>query len=221
MNSIKNAMNELKKFGLYEVALHMAYRLSHDEQVMIKMYAIKDNYYKNLTISGIENEIKMQYKTKMGCELDLESPETFTEKIQWLKIHDCTAEKTLLADKFLVRDWVSGKGLDGLKLVPLINAWNDINEVDFDCLPNAFCLKMNHGSGMNYVVTDKTKMDEKKIRDLFKAWNAQPYYLQSLEFQYLNIPRKILAEKYMEELGGGFMTIRFIAFMGSLRLSNV
>jgi hypothetical protein len=43
---------------------------------------------------------------KFQKKLDLKNPKTFNEKIQWLKLYDSTPIKSLLADKYNVREWV-------------------------------------------------------------------------------------------------------------------
>jgi len=53
--------------------------------------------------------LKDWYFEKTGKFLNLDSPQTFNEKIQWLKLNDSTSLKTRLADKYLVRDWVKEK----------------------------------------------------------------------------------------------------------------
>ena len=51
-----------------------------------------------------EEALKRWFLERTGKTLDLEHPQTFSEKIQWLKLYDCSALKTRLADKYLVRD---------------------------------------------------------------------------------------------------------------------
>lgn len=66
-----------------------------------------------------EERLKDFYAATTGKRLNLDSPRTFNEKIQWLKIYDATPLKTQLADKFLVRQWVEKK-IGKQYLIPLI-----------------------------------------------------------------------------------------------------
>lgn len=161
----------------------------------------------------LENDIKRVYAQSMRRDLDMSCPKAFTEKIQWLKLYDCTEEKTKLADKYLVRDWI--KATIGEKyLVPLLGAWDNFDEINWDALPNEFCLKMNHGSAMNYIVDDKTKIDVQRLKVLFSLWENRAYYTGSLELQYYHIPQKILAEEYIKEFGGGLYDYKYHCFNG-------
>jgi hypothetical protein len=68
-----------------------------------------------------------------------------------MKLYDSTYEKTRLADKYLVREWIKDT-IGEEYLVPLLGVWDRFEEIDFDKLPENYVLKCNHGSGMNLVV---------------------------------------------------------------------
>ena len=44
--------------------------------------------------------IKMMFRVRMGRKLNLESPQTYSEKLQWLKLHDRNAETETCFDFF-------------------------------------------------------------------------------------------------------------------------
>lgn len=53
-----------------------------------------------------ENEInylKKIFRYRMGEELDLINPESFNQKIQWLKLYDRNPKYTKLVDKYEVK----------------------------------------------------------------------------------------------------------------------
>ncbi len=100
--------------------------------------------------------LKLQYRIKTGRSLNINSPRRFTEKLQWYKLHYRNEEMHCCVDKYQVRNYVKKKGLEEI-LVPLYGYYADINQVDFDGLPNQFVIKtINGGGGLNVsVVTDK------------------------------------------------------------------
>ena len=154
--------------------------------------------------------LKLWYWQKTGKVLDLENPKTFNEKIQWMKLYDNNPLKTQLADKLLVRDWVKEKiGED--HLIPLLGAWDRVEEIDFDALPNQFVLKANHGSGWNIIVKDKTALDIAETKKKLSSWMKTNFaYSNGFEMQYLNIEPRILAEEY----AGSLMEYQFWCFHG-------
>lgn len=173
------------------------------------------NYYKSLDPSKYETELKEWFKQKTGKPLNLENPQTLSEKIQWLKLYDSTPIKTRLADKYLVRDWVKEK-IGEKYLVPLLGVYNSFDEIDFDKLPNKFVLKANHGSSWNIVVKDKSKFNKENAKRLFGIWLKTNFAFRSgLELHYKNIKPKIIAEKFID---GDMHDYRILCFNGEPKI---
>lgn len=168
---------------------------------------------KNLSPTQYPETLTKIFQNKTGRTLDFNNLRTFTEKMQWLKIFDATEIKSKLADKYAVRSWVAQKIGDEY-LIPLLGIWNDFDEIDFDALPNQFVLKCNHGSGMNIVVRDKKTFDVERAREKFKAWMEIDFATGSLEMHYTRIERKIIAEKYIENMSNGVIDYKFHCFSG-------
>lgn len=142
--------------------------------------------------------LKDWFYRRTHTELNLENPQTFNEKIQWLKLYDSTPLKTRLADKYLVRDWVKEK-IGEEYLIPLLGVWEKFDDIDFDKLPDKFVLKANHGCGWNIIVTDKNKFDKQEAKYKFDEWLHTNYaYTHGLELHYRDIKPLIIAEEYME-----------------------
>ena len=64
---------------------------------------------KNLVKMDDETFIKLQYKIAFNKTLDLENPQTFNEKLNWLKLHDRNPEYTKMVDKYEVKEYVAKK----------------------------------------------------------------------------------------------------------------
>lgn len=145
--------------------------------------------------------LKRRYKAFTGKELPLEKPVTFNEKLQWLKLHDRRPEYTMMADKFLVRDYIAEK-LGEQYLIPLLGVWDDPDDIDFDKLPDQFVLKCNHNSGLGMCICkDKSKLDIPKVRAELRKGLREDYYKKCREWVYKDIPRKIICEQFMTNGG--------------------
>ena len=193
------------------------------EHIKAKLTGNKQDYilkrqeiYSQMTLPEIESELKRHFKKVMGRELDLKNPQSFDEKLQWLKIYDATPLKTKLANKYLVRDFVRQKTRRPDILVPLLGVWDKFEDIDFSKLPNQFVLKANHGSGMNLVVVDKNKFDYKSAQNQFDFWMKFDYALRPgrFEMQYRDIPHKIIAEKYIRQMDGNLYDYKIHCFNG-------
>ena len=91
---------------------------------------------------------------RLGYRLNLNHPETFNEKLQWMKLHDHNPKYTEYADKYKVREHIA-QVLGEEYLIPLIGVYNTPDEIPYELLPDKFVLKCNHGAGYNYICKKK------------------------------------------------------------------
>lgn len=175
------------------------------------------DYLSKLPEHCYPDELKTWYKRITKDELNLLNPITFNDKIQWSKLYDSTPLKAILSDKYAVRSWV--KSVIGEEyLIPLLGKWNTIDEINFDELPNKFALKTNHGSGWNYIITDKSKINLEKLKTDFKEWLCKSFgYMYGLELQYNLIEPCILAEEYQENENNELRDYKFLCFNGKVK----
>jgi len=159
-------------------------------------------YHSHLKKEDYPKALKKWFKHCTGKELNLDDPQTFSEKIQWLKLYDSTEQKALLSDKYAVRDWVKEK-IGEKYLIPLLGVWEDARDIDFDALPESFVLKTNHSSNWNIIVKDKSKLDVKKAVRKLNRWLSMDYsFVCGMQLHYSLIKRRIIAEKYLENKDG-------------------
>ena len=170
--------------------------------------------------------LKNLFKIGFDKDLNLDNPQTFNEKIQWLKLYDRKPEYTVMVDKFKVRDYIKGK-IGEEYLIPLLGVWDRAEGIDFDKLSNQFVLKCNHNSGLGmYICKDKSKLTTKQIKTIRKNLAKglkQDYYLTGREWAYKDVPRKIIAEKYMtdENEDSSLKDYKFMCFNGKVKCSFV
>lgn len=210
---MKRIVEEIEHLGINEFFLHIMARTLKIESAITKMYIQREKYYEKLSNEQLEQELNSIYKRIMKYDICYDNPRSFTEYIQYVKLHDADNIKTILADKLLVRDWIRNK-IGEKYLIPLLGVWDNVSEINFKELPNQFCLKVNHGSGMNYVVKNKEQMNKRTINRLFKAWMQRPFEAVALERHYKNINRKIIAEQYIEGLEGSLYDYKIHCFNG-------
>lgn len=157
------------------------------------------------------------YREIRGETLNLDKPQTFNEKIQWMKLYDSTPIKTQLADKYLVRDWVAER-IGVQYLIPLLGVWDGFDEIDFDALPERFVLKCNHGSGYNLIVKNKAELNMEDAKRKINTWLREDFAFRAgFELHYSPIPRKIIAEEFIENKDSGdLFDYKFWCFNGKV-----
>lgn len=158
--------------------------------------------------------VEKTYATRVGHPLDWCNLRTYTEKMQWAKMYDYDPVKSLLSDKYAVRNWIKEK-IGEKYLIPLLGCWESFDEIDFDSLPEQFVLKTNNGSGTNLIVRDKSKLDLKKTKRLVNNWLETKFDCKNpFEYQYRDIEPKIIAEKFMKTETEDLLDYKFLCFDG-------
>ena len=166
-------------------------------------------------ISSDRLYLKVYYRLAMGKPLNLDKPKTFTEKIQWLKLHNTDTLYSKMVDKYQVREIVAAK-IGERYLIPLLGVYNSFDEIDFNLLPEKFVLKTTHDSGNVVVCSDKKdiNLNSAKIK-LTKALKVNYFYC-SRDYPYKNAIPRIVAESFIEtdtpQLG--LLDFKFFCFYG-------
>lgn len=147
-------------------------------------------------IQSYPSLLKKNYESMTKKTLDWNNLQTWSEKLQLMKLCDSTALKSRLADKYLVRFYAAEK-IGEEFLTPLLGVWNNFDEIDFESLPEKFLLQCNHAPSFK-VLVEKKSADMNNLREKFDAWQQVDFGAQPMmEFHYSGIRRKIFAEKFM------------------------
>lgn len=110
---------------------------------------------------------------------------------------------TMCVDKYAVREYIAAKGYADT-LNDLYGVYDNVDDIDFDTLPNQFVMKMNNASGRNYICTDKSICDWLAIKKQFAEWlQDREFGWRTGEWQYAYIKPLIVVEKYLEGIGSG------------------
>lgn len=128
---------------------------------------------------------------------NLKNPQDLNEKILWMALNTDTREWSRLADKYEVRNYVRECGLEEI-LIPQYGLWNNMDEVDFNKLPDSFILKPTHGSGDVVVVRDKNKADIASIKKKIQDDLDTHMITSSAELHYARIPHRVVAEQLLK-----------------------
>lgn len=162
--------------------------------------------------------LKMKYRLEMGKKLNLKHPVLYTEKLQWIKLHDHRSLYTTMVDKYAVKDYVAGI-IGWNYIIPTLGVWENPDDIAWDLLPDQFVLKCTHDSGTAIIVKDKGKLDIESITNQLRRLLRRDYFLIDREWPYKNVPRRVIVEQYIESSSetGDLPDYKFFCFDGNVR----
>lgn len=140
--------------------------------------------------------LKIKYFIKLRERLNLKNPQTFNEKLQWLKINDRKDIYTTMVDKYMVKEYVANI-IGEQYIIPTLGIYNTFDEIDFEKLPEKFVIKCTHDSGSTIVCQDKKNFNIKEAKKEINKSLKYNYYYSGREWPYKNVKPKILVEQYI------------------------
>lgn len=149
----------------------------------------------------------------------LHKPRSFSEKTVHRKLFDANPIFPMLSDKWAVRSYVSEK-VGGDILNEVFAVAEDPATLPFDKFPDRFVLKATHGSGTNVFVTDKASIDREEIAGRCNAFLARDFGAMTNEAHYASIPRRIIAERFLDDGSGEHVPLdyKFFVFNGRCKV---
>lgn len=171
------------------------YFLKHPRQILLGLLARTSILWSDRIF------LKWRFRLTMRQKLDLDNPQTFNEKLQWLKLYDHNPEYTAMVDKYAAKEWIANR-LGEQYIIPTLGVYEHFDDIDFDKLPNQFVLKCTHDSGGLVIVRDKSKFDKVAAKKKIEKHLKCNYYWGLREWPYKNVLPRIIAEKYMTDESG-------------------
>lgn len=153
---------------------------------------------------GMDDEtyLRLCFRAYIGYEPDLQNPQTFNEKLQWLKLHDRNPLYTTLVDKAEVKSWVAER-IGWEHVVPTLGVWDSFDQIGFNSLPERFVLKCTHDSGGLAICRDRSSFDMGEARRKIERSLSRNYYWGGREWPYKDVKPRVLAERYLDPNDSG------------------
>lgn len=154
----------------------------------------------------LKTYLAMFYENWTGRRMNYQHPQDLNQALINLSWQNSSNPKMrelipICVDKYAVREYVASKGYSDT-LNELYGVYDNVDDIDFDALPNQFVMKMNNASGRNWICKDKSQADWLKMQKQFAAWlQDDDFGWQTGEWQYSLIKPRIIIEKYLETLG--------------------
>ena len=96
-------------------------------------------------VFGVDFAKKFDTRLRFHRTLNLKNPTSLADKVTYVELHKQSSLASMCTDKYAVRDYIREKGLEDI-LIPVVGGpWENVEDVDFDSLPDSFALKATHG----------------------------------------------------------------------------
>lgn len=169
-------------------------------------------------INDDELYIKLDYFFVYKKILDLNDPQTFNAKIQWLKLYDRNPDYSKMVDKFAVKEFIE-QTIGSNYVIPAIGVWKKFEDIDFKNLPEQFVLKCTHDSGGLVICKDKKCFNTKVAKKVIENSLKRNYYTGTREFPYKNVEPQIIAEPYLkDDKTDSLIDYKVLCFNGKAKL---
>lgn len=194
-------------------------------KVLTSLSAIESSIVRHLHLTyplSDEWTVRVWYWIVFHRRLNLSSPTLFSEKLQWLKLHNRHTEYHSWVDKAAVKTYVADK-IGAEYVVPAYGVWDSFDKIEWDKLPSEFVLKTTSGCGGSGVVVckDKKSLDKTQAKKkLEHSFNKQDDKLLA-EWPYRDVPKRIIAEQYLEDASGELRDYKFFCFNGKVRCFKI
>ncbi|WP_298615875.1 ATP-grasp fold amidoligase family protein [uncultured Odoribacter sp.] len=156
--------------------------------------------------------IRIKYLLNLHKLPNLNRPQTFQEKLQWIKLNDRKPIYHDMVDKVEVKKFIANK-IGEEYVIPTLGVWNSFDEIDFESLPNQFILKGTFDSGTYCLCKDKRTFNIEEARKRLLVTWGQDYYIWSREWPYKGLKQRIIAEPLLKDCKEEYLTdYKFFTF---------
>lgn len=154
--------------------------------------------------------LKLVYYAKFHRRLNLKCPVTYTEKLNWLKLHDRKMKYHEIVDKYEAKNYVA-QILGDRYIIPTYGVWERFEDIDFSTLPQKFAIKTTHDSCHYALVHNKNEMNINDIRKTIEDGLKKNHYYMCREWPYKDLRPRIIAEELISTIRR--MIINSLCFM--------
>ena len=199
---------------------HLKKTIKETKRLARTYTAIRNKYF-NIFYS-YERYLKYQYKKLHGIYPNLENPQNFSEKLIWLLLNYRDDKIVSCTDKYEVRDYYRKKLATEEYLIPCVDCYSNVADINIDNLPNKFVLKATHGSGWNYLCIDKDKISAETWKIVLADchyWLTHRLSDYGREWNYKYMKPRIICENFIgDEEGNPPMDYKFFCFNGEPKM---
>lgn len=170
-----------------------------------------------------EQFLKWRYRLSFKKKLSLDNPQSFTEKLQWLKLYYRDPLYSTFVDKYQAKKYVAQRiGVE--YVIPTLAVFDTVDEIEYGTLPKSFVMKTTHDGGGQAVVIcqDKSTFDFEAAKEKLTRSLSRSTTLYSKEWPYEYVKRRVIVEDYLyDDENEGLLDYKFFCFGGKVKIFKV
>lgn len=196
------------------------YIIIHNRSVFLQIVYDKLRRTKFLHFLSDKSFIRLTYLVFFHKKINLLTPKTFNEKLNWLKLNYRLPIMCKLVDKYEVKQYVASK-IGNEYLIPTLNVWDSYDSIDVSSLPDKFVLKGTHDSSSVIICKEKNNFKIEDFKKKIEHSLNSDLYFWGREWPYKGLKRRIIAEKFIEDKNGNLKDYKFFCFNGKVRCFKI
>jgi len=174
-------------------------------------------FSKIISVIPLKLRLISLYYRRFGYLPDLKRPSTFNEKLQYKKLHDRNPLLTIAADKLASKLYVKGK-VPEIYIPKTLWQGTDINEIQFEKLPNDYVFKANHTSQTIEIIRSGKHLSSSLMKKLTRSWLKHDQSGALGEWAYENIVPQVFVEEFLDFNDTVPDDYKFFVFNGKVKL---
>lgn len=157
-------------------------------------------WYRGLVDNNPKRAIEIMWYRCYQKPFPWNNPITLNEKICWLAGMTDTSKWTDCSDKYEVRKYIKSLGLKDI-LTKCYGVWDNIDDINFEELPQSFAIKCTHDCGSTVLVENKSSLDKTGITHFLRQHLNYKMGYDTCEPHYTRIKPRIMAEELLHDSG--------------------
>ena len=190
----------------------------YGEFSLLNIYLLKKS--NQLTIETKRRILSQKFYEATGKFPDFRNPKSLNEKTNWIKIYYNNPLQKRCVDKYEFKKYIESV-LGKEYVIPLLGVYDNVEDIDFDKLPNQFVIKSTvwgGGAGLE-IVKDKRKLDidfvKYKFTRFLQKWRT--VYYSYIPNMYEDLEPRIIIEEYMPIREGKALEYKMFCFHGEMK----
>lgn len=180
-------------------------------------------FSKIIALLPLKTRLDALYFRRFKRRLNVDSPDTFNQKLQLRKLLDRNNILPIAADKIASKDFVKkiSKDLYIPKTIWVGESFQSLSELEFSHLPDDYVFKANHTSQTIEIIRGGEHLTLEKMQTLAKSWLSHDQSGSLGEWAYQDIPRKIFIEEFLDFNDAAPDDYKFFVYHGKVRFIQV